>query len=108
MNVLNDKSLYALARTFEEMCKDEKFSISVYGYEEDLEHITPESLYNHYKEILRSSPIDIVVEGDFNEEEVVNIIRKKFIFDSILSNFLVLMIGSMKFIISNVIGRLSK
>lgn len=79
--IINDKSLYALERTFEEMCKDEKFSISEYGYEEDLEHITPESLYNHYKEILRTSPIDIVVEGDFNKEEVVNIIREKFNFE---------------------------
>ena len=36
------------------MCKDEKFSISEYGYEEDLENITAENLYQHYKEILRN------------------------------------------------------
>ena len=79
--IINDKSTYALERAFEEMCKDEKFSISEYGYEEDLEHITAENLYQHYKEILRTSPIDIVVEGDFNEDEVVKIITEKFNFD---------------------------
>lgn len=79
--IINDKSRYALERTFEEMCKGERFSISEYGYEEDLEKITPENLYNHYKEILRTSPIEIVVEGNFDEKQVVDIITQKFNFD---------------------------
>ncbi|MGL5312810.1 MAG: EF-P 5-aminopentanol modification-associated protein YfmF [Peptostreptococcaceae bacterium] len=79
--IINDKSRYALERTFEEMCRDEKFSISEHGYEEDLENITPKNLYEHYKEILKTSPIEIVVEGDFNENEVVDIISKNFTFE---------------------------
>ena len=78
---INDKGRYALERLFEEMCSDERYSISEYGYEEDLDKISPQDLYDHYKEILRTSPIDIVVEGDFDEEEVVATIKKNFTFE---------------------------
>ncbi|MGL5717461.1 MAG: EF-P 5-aminopentanol modification-associated protein YfmF [Paraclostridium sp.] len=78
---INDKGRFALERCFEEMCKDEKYSISEYGYIEDLENINSKELYEHYKNILRTSPIDIVVEGEFNEEQVINTIKSKFIFE---------------------------
>ncbi|RDY28553.1 insulinase family protein [Romboutsia weinsteinii] len=78
---INDKGRYALERLFEEMCSDERYSISEYGYEEDLDKISPQDLYDHYKEILRTSPIDIVVEGDFDEAEVVETIKKNFTFE---------------------------
>ena len=79
--IINDKSRYALERTFEEMCKDERFSVSEHGYIEDLDKITPKDLYEHYKEIIKTSPIDIVVEGNFDEKQVVDIITEKFNFD---------------------------
>lgn len=79
--IINDKGRYALERAFEEMCEGERYSISEYGYEEDLENIDSVDLYNHYKEILKTSPIDIVIEGDFNEEEIVKILSEKFTFD---------------------------
>jgi predicted Zn-dependent peptidase len=78
---INDKGRYALERTFEEMCKGERFSISEIGYEEDLDKISPRDLYEHYKHIIKTSPIDIVVEGDFDENEVVDIISKNFTFE---------------------------
>ncbi|MGL6105856.1 EF-P 5-aminopentanol modification-associated protein YfmF [Romboutsia sp.] len=79
--IINDKSRYALERTFEEMCKGERFSISELGYEEDLDKISPQDLYNYYKEIIKTSPIEIVVEGDFEEKEIVDIITKDFTFE---------------------------
>ncbi|WP_373598446.1 EF-P 5-aminopentanol modification-associated protein YfmF [Paraclostridium bifermentans] len=78
---INDKGRFALERCFEEMCKDEKFSISEYGYIEDIEKITAKDLYNHYKTILKTSPIDIVIEGEFDEEKVVETIKSKFKFE---------------------------
>lgn len=78
---INDKGRYALERCLEEMCKDERYSISEYGYEEDLEKINEKDLYEHYKKIIKTSPIDIVVEGDFDEEEVKEIITKNFTFE---------------------------
>ncbi|MEG1142751.1 MAG: pitrilysin family protein [Clostridia bacterium] len=79
--IINDKGRYALERTFEEMCKDERFSISEYGYEDEIDMISPQELYNHYKKILKTSPIEIVIEGDFEEKEVVDIISKNFTFE---------------------------
>ncbi|MGL4914464.1 MAG: EF-P 5-aminopentanol modification-associated protein YfmF [Romboutsia sp.] len=78
---INDKSRYALERCFEEMCSDERYSISEYGYIDEIDNITGKELYEHYKEIIKTSPIDIVVEGDFNEEEVVEVIKKSFTFE---------------------------
>ncbi|QJA09292.1 insulinase family protein [Romboutsia sp. CE17] len=78
---INDKGRYALERAFEEMCEGERYSISEYGYEEDIDKITPQELYNHYRDILRTSPIDIVVEGDFDEEEIIKIITENFKFE---------------------------
>lgn len=78
---INDKGRFALERCFEEMCKDEKFSISEYGYIEDLDKIDSRELYEHYKNILKTSPIDIIVEGEFNEEQVIKTIKDKFVFE---------------------------
>lgn len=78
---INDKSRYALERCFEEMCSGERYSISEYGYEDEIDAISGKELYDHYKEIIKTSPIDIVIEGDFNEKEVVEIISKNFIFE---------------------------
>lgn len=78
---INDKGRLALERCFEEMCKDEKFSISEYGYIEDIDSIDSKTLYDHYKTILRTSPIDIIVEGEFDEEQVIKTIKEKFVFE---------------------------
>ncbi|WGX75886.1 hypothetical protein QJS64_18775 [Paraclostridium bifermentans] len=63
------------------MCKDEKFSISEYGYIEEIDKINGKDLYNHYKDVLKTSPIDIVIEGEFDEEKVIDIIKNKFKFE---------------------------
>ena len=81
LSIINDKGSYAVEKAFENMCEDERYSISEYGYIKDLESITPKMLFNHYKHILKTSPIDIVIEGDFNKDEVIEIISKKFIFE---------------------------
>lgn len=81
LSIINDKGSYAVEKAFENMCEDESYSISEYGYEEDLDEITPTELYDHYRHILKSSPIDIVIEGNFNQEEVTKIIYEKFKFE---------------------------
>lgn len=78
---INDKGRYALERCFEEMCKDEKFSISEYGYIEAIDEISGKELYEHYKKVLKTSPIDIVIEGEFDENKVIDIIKNTFKFE---------------------------
>ncbi|SHH12560.1 EF-P 5-aminopentanol modification-associated protein YfmF [Tepidibacter thalassicus] len=78
---INDKSRYSLHRCIEEMCKNEKFSIYEYGYEEDLKSIDGKNLYEHYKRIIKTSPIDIVVAGNFDKEAVIKHIKNIFKFE---------------------------
>lgn len=66
---INDKGSYAMNRLLEEMCKDEVLSISRLGRIEDVETITPTSLYDAYVYALKSYPIEIhfVGNGDFDK-----------------------------------------
>lgn len=63
---INDKMSYAMDRCIEEMCADEPYSIYQYGAIEDLEDITPVSLYEHYKKVMTTSEIEICVSGDID------------------------------------------
>ena len=81
MSIINDKGNYAMKRTNEIMFEGEPYSINGKGYIEDLDNIDRVSLYEHYKEVLKTSPIEIMIEGEFEETEVVELIKEKFQFD---------------------------
>lgn len=81
MSIINDKGNYAMKRTNEIMFEGEPYSINGKGYIEDLDTIDRVSLYEHYKEVLKTSPIEIMIEGEFEETEVVELIKEKFQFD---------------------------
>lgn len=75
---INDKASYALHRAVEEMCAEESFGLYKFGYEEDLEKITAQDLYQHYQEILSTAEIHIYVAGDVDEIEMERIWKEKF------------------------------
>ena len=81
MSIINDKGNYAMKRTNEIMFEGEPYSINGKGYIEDLDTIDRVGLYEHYKEVLKTSPIEIMIEGEFEESEVVELIKEKFQFD---------------------------
>lgn len=81
MSIINDKGNYAMKRTNEIMFEGEPYSINGKGYIEDLDTIDRVGLYEHYKEVLKTSPIEIMIEGEFEETEVVELIKEKFQFD---------------------------
>lgn len=65
----DNKARYAVDRCIEEMYKGESFGIYRFGYEEDLEKINAQELYNYYKnEFINSCKIDIYVSGIIDEE----------------------------------------
>lgn len=74
---INDKRAYARRRCIEIMCKDEAFSISKDGYEEDVDNIDEKVLYEHYLNIINTSQIFITVEGDLEEKTVQQVISEK-------------------------------
>jgi predicted Zn-dependent peptidase len=82
----NDKMRYAYDRCIEEMCKGEPFALSEYGSVEDVNKITPEELYSHYEDIIKSSEIDLCVVGNVKKDEIEKIIEEnlKFNVDSVV------------------------
>lgn len=75
--IINDKRDYANKRMEEEMFKGELYSISKYGYVDEIKNITPVSLYEHYKKIIGTSVINIFICGELNIHEIKNEIENK-------------------------------
>ncbi len=74
-NIINDKRIYANYRCQEEMAKGDKYEIPRLGYAEKMKKLTREELYEHYKKIIISSPIDIFVCGEADIAELEGQIR---------------------------------
>ena len=74
--IINDKRSYANMRVIEEMCKGEDNSIMDCGYDEDLPQINNVNLYEHYKSIIFTSPIDIFVVGDTDVNMLTGVISE--------------------------------
>lgn len=64
-SIIDDKLDFAQMRLVDEMCKDEKYALHILGYVEDLDDITPKSLYEYYQSVLTENNMDIYVVGDF-------------------------------------------
>lgn len=60
---IDNKGAYALERCIEEMYKNKAYGLYKYGYIEDLNKITPEDLYNYYKQVINECKIDIFASG---------------------------------------------
>ena len=65
---INNKVEYVKSKCIEKACAGEAFSLYGDGYIEDLEQITAKNLYNHFKNILKTSPIEFLVMGNEGEE----------------------------------------
>ena len=73
---IDNKDSYAFNRCIEEMYKDKAFGIYKYGDIEDLETINAKELYEHYKNFINSSKIDIFISGDFESNYILNIFNQ--------------------------------
>lgn len=74
---IDNKRSFAIGRCIEEMCKDAKFSLYHLGYVEDLDHIDENNLYEHYKDFLDTSPIEIFYVGTF-DDKFINHLKELF------------------------------
>ena len=71
-----DGASYSLLRLFETMDKNRVSSYRMVGYLEDLEKITPSSIYQYYQKMIRSDLVDIFVIGDIDVKEMTQMIRE--------------------------------
>lgn len=61
---IDNKRQYAYDRCIEEMYMGDPYGIYKYGYLEEVDDITPESLAQGYEELINRAKIDIFVSGD--------------------------------------------
>ena len=71
---LNDKRTYAMGRMLESMCREDSYGLPRLGKKEDVAAIDPVALYDHYRKILRESPIHIFYVGSGEPEEVAKLL----------------------------------
>ncbi len=76
--LINHKTSYAVERCYQEMCKNERFGIYELGSVEDLNGIDEKNLYEYYKDVMRTSPIDIFVAGSLKRETIVDTVNRFF------------------------------
>ncbi|CDE84558.1 putative Zn-dependent peptidase [Clostridium sp. CAG:273] len=74
---IDNKARYSLDRCIEEIFKGEPYGLYKYGYVEDLEKITPQNLYEYYKELIKNCKIDIYYSGIFDNDNTEKIIEKR-------------------------------
>ena len=67
---LNDKRAYAASRMLRAMCAGDSFAVSLRGQVADVERITPQSLYDHYQTVLRTSPVEVFYVGSADAGQV--------------------------------------
>ena len=67
---LNDKRSYAASRMFRAMCEGDSFAVPLRGTVEDVRAITPQRLFEHYRSVLRTSPVEIFFVGSAPAGEV--------------------------------------
>lgn len=74
---IDNKARYSLDRCIEEIFKGEPYGLYKYGYVEDLEKITPQNLYEYYKELIKNCKIDIYYSGIFDNDNTEKNIEKR-------------------------------
>ena len=72
----NDKRAYADSQMFKAMCKGDSFGLPQWGEKEDVEAITPESLYYHHGMLLEESPIEIFYVGSADPNILADKLRQ--------------------------------
>ena len=75
---LNDKRAYAMEQMIRAMCANDTFGIPRLGEKADVAAITPKSLYEHYRQILKTSRIDVFYVGAAEPLQVVRLIEGMF------------------------------
>lgn len=66
---INNKRSYAVHRLLHHMCQGEDYAIPRLGTVEDVEVITPETLWDHYRDTLRNCSIEIFYGGRLSPQE---------------------------------------
>ena len=73
---LNDKRAYSMNRLLKLLCAADSFGLPRLGEIDQVAAITPKALHDHYRRILRESPIEIFYVGAAEPEQVAAPLRR--------------------------------
>lgn len=73
---INDKRSYANSQLLRAMCAGQPYGVPRIGEPEDLDEITPQSLYAHYRQILETSRVELFYMGSLAPEQVTEVLRQ--------------------------------
>lgn len=79
-SIINDKREYAKLKLIQEMYKSETFGIFSNGYVDDLEQITSESLFEHYKKVISDAHWEFFVTGPVDIDYCKNYLEEHYNF----------------------------
>ena len=77
---------YSKIKLLEELGDKSPVGYNSIGYLEDLEKITPHSLYKYYLDVIKKDKVDIFVIGDLDFDEVKSVITSKMKINTIKRN----------------------
>ena len=68
----NDKRAYSMSRLLRILCREDTFGVPRLGEADQVQNITPRGLYDHYRRILKTSPIEIFYVGSAEGKTVAD------------------------------------
>jgi len=71
---LNDKRAYSMSRLLRILCREDTFGVPRLGEAEAVGKISPQGLYDHYRSILKTSPIEIFYVGSAEADQVAQLL----------------------------------
>ncbi|MEA4966290.1 MAG: pitrilysin family protein [Oscillospiraceae bacterium] len=72
---INDKRTYAMTRLLRVMCREERSAVPRLGRRQEVEAITAESLYAHYRQTLAASRVELFYMGRKSPAEAAETMR---------------------------------
>ncbi|MDN4523390.1 EF-P 5-aminopentanol modification-associated protein YfmF [Fictibacillus fluitans] len=79
-SIYDDKMRYANKRLIEEMFEEEPYRFNVYGNEQEVDQITPETLYDYYQKVIKEDEIHLYAVGDVSKDALQELAKKHFVF----------------------------
>ncbi len=81
--IKEDAASYSTIRMLEAYDKESPISYRMSGYVEDIEKVTEENLYECYQKMIDNDYVDIFVVGNFDNKEMLSLIKKYFKFKKV-------------------------
>lgn len=70
----NDKGIYAMSQLLKIMCREDPFGIPRLGEPEQVAAITPESLFDRYRTLLKTAPLELTYVGSAPGDTVASLL----------------------------------